>query len=76
MASPSRGLLGWSWWPLRWPAVVLLGTLTGFLASDFIFIRTFPLSVFIALVIAAPYAIIFVLGFPAPPSPLERFRRR
>lgn len=76
MASPSHGLINWSWWPLRRSTVIIFSTLVGCLAADFVFVRALPLATFIAMLVAAPYAILFILGFPVPPGPRERFRHR
>ena len=79
MAPSTRGLIGWSWWPLRWPTYALIFSLVLFLALDLLVLGVAShknsLSMFIALVIAAPYVVIFIIGFPHKPS-YEHLTRR
>jgi hypothetical protein len=68
MAPPARPLFGWSWWPLRWPACLLLLSLLMALTLNILFIHPDALAAFTAMLIASPYAIIFLVGFPWPQS--------
>ena len=73
MAASPRGFFGWSWWPPRRLAWLVLVSLVALLFLDFFAFRSSALASFLAMIIAAPYAVVFLAGFP---SPAPRSRRR
>jgi hypothetical protein len=68
MAPQKRGMMGWSWWPLRRSIFAIIISFVIFIALDLLFVHKGSLSTFIAIFIAAPYAVLFIIGFPSNPS--------